>query len=285
MAQKTDIAAAKARKQKIILAAAGVALVGLAVIQVPKLMKSNSQPVAAAPAATATGATSGTTTAVVVSATTGTFKPAGYVAGVALPGGSKVVVASDKLASFTLFEVKDPFVQQAGAETTSTGGSSAASTTATTTDTAPTASGSGTATTSTAASTPPPPVVYATITLDGKPQQLQVNGKKVDREFPKGAPLFVLVSLKKKLAKIGVAGGSFDGGQTVTLTAGQKMTLVDTATGVRYELKLVYTGTAPEQIESFSTAAPPAATTDQPAASTGGTTAATTGGTTAAATP
>ena len=53
MAKKTDIAAAKARKQKIILAAAGVALVGLAVIQVPKLMKSDSQPVAAAPAATA----------------------------------------------------------------------------------------------------------------------------------------------------------------------------------------------------------------------------------------
>ncbi len=44
MAQKTDIAAAKARKQKMILAAAGVGLVALAVIQVPKLMKGSSAP-------------------------------------------------------------------------------------------------------------------------------------------------------------------------------------------------------------------------------------------------
>ncbi len=103
-----------------------------------------------------------------------------------------------------------------------------------------------------------------------------MNGKKVDKEFPKGAPLFVLVSLKKKLAKIGVAGGTFDDGQTVTLTVGKKMTLVDTATGVRYELKLVYTGSVPEQIESFSTAPAtdqPATTTGQPASSSGGTTA------------
>ena len=32
------------------------------------------------------------------------------------------------------------------------------------------------------------------------------------------------------------------------------MTLVNTATGVRYVLKLVYTGTAPETIEGFTTA-------------------------------
>ena len=75
--------------------------------------------------------------------------------------------------------------------------------------------------------------------FNGKPQQLQVKQK-----FPKGEPLFVLVSLKKKQAKIGVAGGSFDDGQTVTLTLGKKLTLVDTATGVRYVLKLVYTGSA-----------------------------------------
>ena len=90
--------------------------------------------------------------------------------------------------------------------------------------------------------------------LDGKPQQLQVKDK-----FPKGDPMFVLVSLKKKQAKIGVAGGSFDDGQTVTLTLGKKVTLLNTATGVRYELKLVYTGTQPETIEGFSTKA------DQPA--------------------
>ncbi len=269
MAQKTDIAAAKARKQKIILAAAGVALIGLAVIQVPKMMKkSDSQPVAAAPAAATAGTATGTTTAVVVSTNTGTFKPAGYVAGVALPGGSKVVVATNKLAAFTLFEAKDPFVQQEGDEASA---SPTSETTTTSAETAPTASGGTTATSDTGTTTAPPPIVYATITLDGKPQQVKVKEK-----FPKNEPLFVLVSLKKKLAKIGVAGGSFADGQTVTLTAGKKLTLVDTATGVRYELKLVYTGAEPEQIEAFSSATQPAAAAEQPAASSGGTTAAAT---------
>jgi hypothetical protein len=273
MAQKPDIAAAKARKQMIILAVAGVGLAGLAVMQVPKLMKkSDSQP-AAAPAATAAATPTGTPTAVVVvPSTTGTTKPAAYVAGVALPGGSKAVVATSQLASFTLFEVKDPFVQQANDETTSPSAAAAASTDAA----APAPSSEPAATGGAGTSTAPPPVIYATIMLDGKPQQLQVNSKKIDREFPKGAPLFVLVSLKKKQAKIGVAGGSFDDSQTVTLTAGKKLTLVDTATGVRYELKLVYTGTVPEQIEGFSTAAQPAATVSEPAAPSGETTAAST---------
>ena len=52
----------------------------------------------------------------------------------------------------------------------------------------------------------------------------------------------MLRSLTKKQAKIGVAGGSFDDGQAVTLKLGKKVTLVNTATGVRYVLKLVYTG-------------------------------------------
>jgi hypothetical protein len=259
MAQKPDIAAAKARKQKIILAVAGVALVGMAVIQVPKLMKSDSTP-AAAPAATAavaaatvatgtvaTGTTAGAT-AVVVGSTTGTFKPAAYVAGVALPGGSAVVVATSQLASFTLFEDKDPFVQQAGDET---GAGRTSATVAPSTDAAAPPAGSDAAAGAAGASAAAPaPVIYATIMFEGKPQQLQVKQK-----FPTGAPLFVLVSLKKKEAKIGVAGGSFDNGQNVTLTLGKKLTLVDTATGVRYELKLVYTGTEPEKIEGFSTSA------------------------------
>jgi hypothetical protein len=252
MAQKPDIAAAKAKKQKIILAVAGIALVGLAVMQGPKLLKSDSPPApAAAETSTApvgTGTAAPTPVAVVVSPTSGTSKPAAYVAGVGLPGGSKVVVASSQLASFTLFEVKDPFVQQAD-DTTATD-TAAASTDDSGSATSTTPAATGATGTSTA---PPPPVVYATIMLDGKPQQLQVDGKKVDKEFPKGAPLFVLVSLKKKQAKIGVAGGSFDDGHNVTLKLGKKLTLVDTATGVRYELKLVFTGTAPEQIEGFST--------------------------------
>ena len=56
--QKIDPAAAKARKQKIMLGVIGAVLVVIAVIQVPKLMNSfrrSSTPAAAAPADTTAG--------------------------------------------------------------------------------------------------------------------------------------------------------------------------------------------------------------------------------------
>ena len=262
MAKNTaDVAAAKAKKQKIILIVGGVLLLGVAAIQGPKLMKKDSQPEVAPAAAsgsvsvtgTPTGATSTATGAVVVTGSSqGSAKPAGFVAGVALPGATVVRVAPSQLASFTLFEVKDPFVQQAGVEPT--GGATAS----TASGQAPSAStrGSGrgnrrhrrSATPASTQAAEPLPVVYATINLDGKPQQLKVKQK-----FPESDPLFVLRSLTKKQAKIGVAGGSFDDGQAVTLQFGKKVTLVNTATGVRYQLKLVYTGTTPETIEGFTT--------------------------------
>lgn len=72
--------------------------------------------------------------------------------------------------------------------------------------------------------------------------------------FPKTDPLFVLVSLKPRVAKIGVAGGSFADGKTIALKLGTQVTLVNDATGARYSLKLVFTGSAPEQTESFTQA-------------------------------
>ena len=109
------------------------------------------------------------------------------------------------------------------------------------------------------------PIAYATINLNASPEQVKVKD-----EFPAASPLFVLLALTKTTAKIGVAGGSFDNGKAVTLEFGKKVTLVNTATGVRYVLKLVYTGTAPEVIEGFTT------TAKTPAGSTTGTTTPTT---------
>ena len=60
--------------------------------------------------------------------------------------------------------------------------------------------------------------------------------------FPKNDPLFVLAGLKPKLAKIGVAGGSFEDGKTIPLKLGKPVTLVNDATGARYSIKLVYLG-------------------------------------------
>ena len=58
--------------------------------------------------------------------------------------------------------------------------------------------------------------------------------------FPASNPSFKLVSLTKKTAKIGIAGGSLQSGsQTVTLRKGKSLTLMNTADGTRYVLRLL----------------------------------------------
>ena len=272
MARKRDeLAAAKAKKQKTILIIGGVLLLAVAAIQVPKLMKKDAPPEAVSATKADAPVETGTSAAVVTGTTpagapvaVARTKTGAVVAGVALPGATVVSVAPSQLASFTMFDVKDPFVQQdqdpaaAAVETdpffSDTGGDTGAP---------PADAGAGDTSGGQAAlpPPPPPPIVYATINLNGKPQQTQVKGK-----FPAADPLFVLRSLTKKNGKIGVAGGSFDDGQAVTLVYGKKLTLVNTATGVRYELKLVYTGATPEVIEGFTTKAGQPATTTATAA-------------------
>jgi hypothetical protein len=251
-----ETAAAKAKKQKMILIVGGVLLLAVAAFQVPKMMKgggsaaapaSTTAPVAGAPVA---GAVTGTPVAV----TSVPTKGSAVIAGVALPKAVVVKAETSQLASFTLFEVKDPFVPQVGDEEAAADSSSSQNGAAPPADTGAGTTGTDTSAGSTAppADTPPAaapaPVAYATIDFNTKPQQLQVKGT-----FPTPEPLFVLRSLTKKQAKINVAGGSFDGGKPVTLKLGKKVTLVNTATGVRYVLKLTYTGAQPEVIEGFTT--------------------------------
>ncbi len=73
---------------------------------------------------------------------------------------------------------------------------------------------------------------------------LQVNGKtqavRVGGSFPSSNPLFKLVSVSRGLVRIGIASGSYQSGaQTVSLTSGRTLTLVDTADGVRYRIRLL----------------------------------------------
>ena len=255
-----ETAAAKAKKQKMILIVGGVLLLAVAAFQVPKMMKGGGS--TAAPASTVAGApVAGTPVAgtpVPVAVATVPTKGSASIAGVSLPRGQVVKVETSQLASFTLFEVKDPFVPQAGDEETAADSSSSQSGETPPADTGAGTTGTDTSAGSTVASppagstpaAPPAPILYATIDFNTKPQQVQVKGT-----FPTPEPLFVLRSLTKKQAKISVAGGSFDGGQPVTLKLGKRVTLVNTATGVRYVLKLVYTGAQPEVIEGFTTAA------------------------------
>jgi hypothetical protein len=52
--------------------------------------------------------------------------------------------------------------------------------------------------------------------------------------------VFTLVSLTTNSARIGIAGGSYENGaSTVTLRKGKTVTLVNTADGARYALRLV----------------------------------------------
>jgi hypothetical protein len=188
-------------------------------------------------------------------------KIVGTVGGVALTASASVKPATNQLASFTLFEVKDPFVP--GEDSTAVTPEQAAS--GNPNGEAPPAGSNGESAAGQGSSssgqtggagapvnpTPPPPRIYATIDFNGKAQQLKVKD-----QFPADQPLFVLRSLQKKTAKIAVAGGAFDDSETFALKLNKKVTLVNTATGVRYELKLVYTGASPEVIEGFTTKAP-----------------------------
>lgn len=251
MANKTpDSAAAKAKKQKIVLASGAVLLLGLAAIQGPKLMSGGGgedaapAPVAAAAApAPGSGATSSAATLSLASAQVASGKNVAVVSGVRLTAAPATTVGKSQLASFVLFDPKDPFVPGVDEE-------SGAPEPAPTGTQAPPANGAAAQPSPAAGPAPaaPAPIAFATINVDGKPQQLELKDT-----FPDSGPVFVLRSLSKKQAKIGVAGGSFDDGQAVTLQLGKKVTLLNTATGERYVLRLVYTGTAPEVIEGFTT--------------------------------
>ena len=251
-------AAAKAKKQKIVLIAGGVLLLGLGAIQGPKLLggsKAAVPPPAAAAAANpsvaaGTVTTPGGTTATAVKVSGS--RPTAILAGVSIQGSGAPVADTGQLLMFSLFEAKDPFVPQTSDELS---GTTEPTATPTLSDTQPGTTGADGVTSSSAgASTAPPkeapaPTTNATIVMNGKAYPLVVK-----ESFPKADPLFVLVSLKPKLAKVGVAGGSFADAKTIPLVQGKKVTLVNEATGARYVLKLVYTGSAPEQTESFTQA-------------------------------
>jgi hypothetical protein len=74
--------------------------------------------------------------------------------------------------------------------------------------------------------------------------RISVNGRiqvvRVGTSFPSANPVFRLVSVKGGVARIGIASGSYSSGaQTVSLTAGRTLTLVDTADGIRYQLRFL----------------------------------------------
>jgi hypothetical protein len=259
MATKTDNLEAKQRKQKIMLGALGVVLLGLLVLQGPKLLDQLNG--SSTPAATATDTTSTTDTTATTTGTPSTGTSAGSVTTVAAPagtpravlvgidvtGGAQPVPGPGQLKTFSLFEPKDPFVQALPDPETQAagGGGAAAAPKAVPGQAAPTGAQGGGAGTGDGAGASE--LAFATIAVNGDAEGVQVT-----KRFPKQDKMFVLVSLKQKTAKIAVAGGAFTEGQTVTLKMGDSLTLLNTATGARYTLRLLYTGTSPEKVAGFT---------------------------------
>jgi hypothetical protein len=251
MAKKID-PKAKAKRQKIIAAVGGVILLGVLAFQVPRTMKMLNQSSGSSSTSTPAPATTTTSSGPIAAPSLGGGNATASTA--AATGGdglsdpdATAVAASGQLLAFGLFRSKDPFVQQLTAKSTAaapkpaaasgaTGASGAtAKPTAAVVSASPPAKSGGGASTPAPAPAKPAAPTSAVISVNGSPETIQVGGT-----FPASQPFFKLVSLTAKSAKIGIAGGTLEtGAATVTLTKGKALTLMNTADGTRYVLRLV----------------------------------------------
>ena len=262
MAKKKADLKAKAKRQKIFLAVGGVLLLGLLAFQVPrtmKMLKAQNQSTESSNSTSTTSTTAGSTPLAPPtldgSATGGTSSSGATSAASSATSADGVSDPSNplppnagQLVSFSKFKSKDPFHQQI-----TDCASAASADPAVTADTAacasPSTSGSSKPGSSKKSSTigissqpvahrstfVPVKVTKATISVNGIPSTVSVDGS-----FPSGTPVFTLVSLTRSAAKVGVLGGSYENGAaTVTLAKGKTVTLMNTADGRRYVLRLL----------------------------------------------
>jgi hypothetical protein len=256
--KRVDPLKAKEAKQKKIAIGGAVLLLALLGFQGPKTLKmlKGPQPVAA-PASTTTLPTT-TTPAAGAPAAGGA-----EAGGVAAPAPELSAVADSdaspeaeegQLATFERFASKDPFEQQAeppeaapaaAPASQPNAGTAAKPTSATNEDTA---ASDGAAvkdgdspdsgfSTGSSANSAPELAAATSISVNGVAAEVAV-----DESFPKDEPTFVLVKTAEngKSVQIGIAGGEYaDGGKTMTLALGQKITLQNTVDGSRYELELL----------------------------------------------
>ena len=225
-----DIRAAKDRRAKKMAIGGAVLLVAILAFELPHYLGgSKSSPSAAGttassttPGSTSPGATvPGTAAAAVAPVTTSTKLPNSDAAPARL---------KSQLYSFNTFAGKDPFVQQISTES-ATGSTSSSSSSAPSSSSSAPQSGSVQQTSARRLTTRG----VATISVNGKSEVVRVGGS-----FPRANPVFTLVSLARGAVNIGIANGSYtSGAQTVRLVSGRSLTLVDTASGVRYTVRLL----------------------------------------------
>jgi hypothetical protein len=229
---------AKDKKMKKVAVGLSVVLAVVLAFEVPSMLKGSggsSTPAAAAPSSS----TSAAPATSVAPATT----PPGTAAAAVTPVASTKLPNSDtlpkvgksQLYSFSHFTAKDPFVQQVNASQGSTASGSSSSSGSQSTSIAPT-TGTTAAVTHHQAN--------RTLAVRGA-ARIAVNGRlqvvRVGTSFPSANPLFRLVSVSSNgVARIGIASGSYSSGaRTVSLVPGRTLTLVDTADGIRYQLRLI----------------------------------------------
>jgi hypothetical protein len=227
-----DIRVAKDKRAKKMAVGGAVLLVAVLAYEIPHVMKMGHHASSPAPAATTT--TPGTET-------TPTNPPPTGATPTALPAGNTQLPNSDvapkrsksQLYSFNHFAGKDPFVQQvqdptvgsaAGVASGPSSGSSSAPGTITAAKVTKSSSVRTLATTG-----------AVKIQVNGRIETVRVGGK-----FPSANPLFKLVSITNGQVKIAIANGSYaSGAHAIALNQGRTVTLVDTADGIRYKIRLV----------------------------------------------
>jgi hypothetical protein len=228
-----SLSAQSKQRQIVILAVGAVALGGLLLFQIPRTLDRLNPPAATTSQATQTAA------------------PARSTAKRTAPQPARVVPqettpAPRRLHLLTRFRSKDPFIQQVDAnESAGSDGPTAWAAASASSAPAPSAPASSAPAAPAAAETAKPARPTFTVESAGADgsAMISVNGDqekvRVAGTFPKGKPVFRLVTLKDDTAKIGIAGGTLKGGsQTVTLTKGEPLTLLNTVNGKRYKVEL-----------------------------------------------
>jgi hypothetical protein len=286
MAPKKNPEAVKAAKQKKMLIGLGVLLAAVGAFQAPKLL-GGSKPATEAAATSTTGDAAESATGAGATPTPNPTSealpppvpaapllpgeaakkaPTATLVGVRIATGSTVRATEGQLASFSLFKPKDPFKPQqveTKAETPVAPEPSKAAEVKPSGPSGPTVKGSPATAPVVGPSVPATdpaidpaapvaPVVaptFATISVNGIAESLELGGV-----FPELSKLFVLAKVKPKGVEIGIAGGRLEQGKTAAVKVGKTITLVDSASGVRYVIEILSVGTQPDL--EFTTTAP-----------------------------
>jgi hypothetical protein len=232
---------AKERKQKIFLGVGGVLLLALLAYQLPKLLKGSGAPpapVAAATTTTATGTSSPSTAAT------------GAAPGAVVSAQVSFAAPAEKLASLSLFRMKDPFKQGVDSSAAALPETPAATPTPAAPPT-PAAATVTTPVTPTAGTGPlfgtiegPSSGVTKTKTRTLPGATIMLNGKRLrialGEAFPKSKPVFRLAGIQAGSVSIAlVKGGLADGSSAIKLPKRHPVTLVNTVDKRRYTIVLL----------------------------------------------